>query len=306
MANYPNNLLKKLTVIVFAAYMLSFTLSASAEDYKSMIRYDRVWEHISIHWNNKTAYYVKFDGPEEINGKTYHRLVSFRKARYDYDMDGQCYPFDVDDDYYKVEGYLREENGKVYTLLCNTTDEDNVFWGELYIKGGEDEQPSDLEEKLLYDFTCKEGESYSGLHLSGDAMKMNFKVKSIGSVEIEGEGHRLMHVSPEGHDDIDLRIVEGVGLDSEYGCLTAINFLFIPTCPCTDYIFNRVLSNDGRVIYEAADGVADIPVGDFLYVDNIPQLSKDDIPLYDMMGRRIATSAPGQLYIKAGKKFIGK
>ena len=107
--------------LLFILFSLAF--SVSAEEYKSMIRYDRVWEHIYVHWGDTRAYYVKFDGTEEINGQTYHRLVAFREVRYTYDYDGQAYVFEINDGYFKHEGYLREENGKVYTLVATPTSE---------------------------------------------------------------------------------------------------------------------------------------------------------------------------------------
>ncbi|MDE6379441.1 MAG: hypothetical protein K2L11_03140 [Muribaculaceae bacterium] len=292
----------KLTLLLS---FLSLAFSASAEEYKSMIRYDRVWEHLSVHWDDKTAFYTKFDGAEEINGKTYHRLVSFRKATYDYDKDGQCYIIDVDENYYRHEGYLREEEGKVYTLISNVVYSDDRYFGHLYIPSGGEAHPSDLEEKLLYDFTCKEGDTYVGLHVFAETEEMVFKVRAVESVEIDGESHRLMLVSPEDYDYIELPIVEGIGLDSEYGCLTTINFLYIPTCPCTDHIFNRVLSIDGKVLYPREDNRDRIPVADFLGVDNVIDNTKDkNASIYDMLGRRISSPASGQLYIRDGRKYV--
>ncbi|MDE5998390.1 MAG: hypothetical protein K2G77_09305 [Muribaculaceae bacterium] len=300
------------TIIYKLTFLLSFfsiVFSASAEEYKSMIRYDRIWEHISINWNKKTVYYVKFDGTEEINGKLYHRLVSFRKARYDYDKDLQPYIFDVDENYYEHEGYMREEEGRVYTLISNVECDDDWFHGNLYIPNGNEAHPADLREMLLYDFTCKEGESYRGLQVNAHyADEMSYKVKSIEFVEIEGEEHRVIRIWPDDeHEYMNGEpIVEGVGIAS-YGCLTTINFLWLPSCPCMDYIFNRVLSTDGRVLYCAKDDTADIPLVGFLGVDNIAAQSKEnEAPIYDILGRRIAEPAPGQLYIQGGKKYIAR
>ena len=288
--------------------LISVSFSASTEEYKSMIRYDRVWEHISVHWNDKTAYYVRFDGAEEINGKTYHRLVCFRKADFDYDKDGQCYIFNVDENYYEHEGYLREESGKVYTLIRNVKYDDDYIYGSLYIPTGNDAHPSDLEERLLYDFTCREGESYMGLHGGwGETWEMAYKVRSIESVEIDGEESRLLRIYPdeEWYDTLSEPVIEGVGIGS-YGCLTTINFLLRPTCPCMNHIFSRVLSIDGRVLYRGEEGSDDIPVGDFLGVGTVMQPSEAEAPVYDVMGRRISSPVPGQFYIQNGRKHIAR
>ncbi len=286
--------------------VIAVSVSAKAAEYQSMIRYDRVWEHISINWNDRQVYYVKFDGAEEINGKTYHRLVSFKKASYDYDSASQPYLFDIVNDYYAHEGYLREEDGKVYTLLRNVRNSDEYNFEELYIPGGNIEHPADLEEKLLYDFTCKEGETYTGLHIDREAAEMNYIVKSIESIKIDGEDYRIQRICPDWIDYNGEPVIEGIGIGS-YGCLTTINFLNVPTCPCMNHIFNRVLSSDGKVIYSNEYDAVDLPYGDVLGIDTIEQNQIDnDTPMYDMIGRRITNPVAGQLYIKGGKKFVGK
>ena len=295
-------------LILMGAFLFAGIVSGYAEEYKTMIRYDRVWEHISINWDNKAVYYTKFEGPEEINGKTYHRLVTFRKARYDYDVEGKPYLFDEDENYYQHEGYLREEDGKVYTLISDVYYHDDLLYGNLYKPEDNDAYPADLQEKLLYDFSCKEGESYRGLQVGGKFLEeMDYNVKSVEFIEIDGEQCRRLLVSPEAYDYFELPMVEGVGIISEYGCLTKINFLWVPTCPCMDHIFNRVLSTDGRVLFCTEYDATDIPLTGFLGVDNIVDQSKEkSTPIYDMLGRQISNAAPGQLYIQGGKKFIGK
>ncbi len=284
------------------------SVSAADGEYKSMIRYDRIWEHVSYDWSDRDVYHVRFDGSEEFNGKTYHRLVCFRKASYGYDSAAKPYLFDVNNDYYLHEGYLREEDGKVYTLL------------EIYDRNGNDSpyiclctdldeynKNYTIEERLLYDFTCKEGESYKALHLESNLVgEMIYEVKSVDLVEIQGEPHRIFRVIADGNETMVEPIIEGVGIVS-YGCLTTINFLYRRTCPCMNHIFNRLLSSDGEVLYCAEEGYANIPYGDFSGVDNVIANTNDSESLiYDMMGRRILEAAPGQLYIRDGKKYIGK
>ena len=299
--------------IIAALAMLTCAFSASAEEYKSMIRYDRVWEHVSWYGNSYDVYYVRFDGPEEINGKTYHRLVSFRHARYKYGYeynqdynDYEIHVFDVDDSYYKHEGYLREENGKVYTLVANNITEFGYPSQILFTPNSDFPDSYTLEEKVLYDFTCKEGESYTGLYTGGEAFEMTYIVRSIEAVEIDGEEHRLLKVCTDEDEYMEEPIVEGVGI-ADNGCLTTIDF-HRPSCPCWNYIFNRVLSTDGRVLYRA-EHAAEIPVDDFLGTDGIAEItdpSATDAPIYDILGRRITDPVPGQLYIQDGKKHIAK
>ena len=303
-------LLKYRALALMGGFLLAGIVSAYAEEYKSLIRYDRIWEHLSINWRDGEVYYVKFDGPEEINGKTYHRLVSFRKASFEYEYNLQPYLFDIDNEYYRHEGYMREEEGKVYTLIYNVGyDENGRLYGRIYTSDGKEVHPADLQEKLLYDFTCKEGESYLGLQVYGHtAEEMNYKVKSVESVEIDGEENRRMYIYHDDEWDNENAhpIVEGIGIAS-YGCLTTINFLYLPSCPCMDHIFNRVLSTDGKVLYtNDVYHYVDIPLGDFLGVGSLTDEPSDAAPIYDLYGRLISTPASGQIYIQGGKKYIGK
>ena len=308
MSKFYTNLSRFSSAIFATIIMLGYAFSASAEEYKSMIRYDLVCGHIYIHWNDREVYYVKFDGPEEINGKTYHKLVAFKKAKFDYDYNGHPYTFDVDDNYYEHEGYMREEDGKVYTLVAKDDDDTEYNILSLYTTDYDYPDSYKIEEKLLYDFTCKEGESYRGLQIElSDGFEQDYKVMAIEHVEIDGEDHRLLRICPD--DDYDYRygdpVVEGIGIAS-YGCLTTINFLLLPTCPCMGHIFNRVLSKDGRVIYRAEEDCDDIPF-DVADVDILVEKPiEDNDAICDILGRRIMAPVPGQFYIQGGKKHIAK
>ncbi|MDE6480877.1 MAG: hypothetical protein K2L45_11490 [Muribaculaceae bacterium] len=292
----------KSKLFLFLCLLFVATVSVKAEEYKSMIRYDRVWEHISVYWDDNTVYYTKFDDAEEINGKTYHPLVSFRKENYSQDEEGKSHLLDVDDNYFQHEGYLREEDGKVYTLITDVERSDYGLHGHLYIPNGSDAHPADLEEMLIYDFTCKEGESYRGLVTNGYYVdETTYKVKSAKFIEIDGEQHRCLVVSPEEYNEyLELPMVEGIGIASEYGCLTTIN-TDMPTFPCMDHIFSCVLDMDGKEVYRRGEGLSGIPI-----IGSMADQSEETAPIYDVYGRRISAPAPGQLYIQGGKKFIAR
>lgn len=298
------------------SFLFSIVFSASAEEYKSIIRYDRIWEHIYVYWDDTRAYHVRFAGTEEINGKTYHRLEAFREIRYTYDYDAQPKVLSIDDNFYEHEGYLREEDGKVYTLIVKDNSGNESHWADLYTpEEYEDLESCILEEKLLYDFTCDIGTTYRGLHLQkGCVDEMDYKVKSIEHVEIDGEEYPLLRVATynywydEWDDFVNEPIIAGIGI-ADYGCLTTINYLFRPTCPCNHHMFNRLMSTDGRVLYRTENGCTEIPINDLFGVDEIRELtdnSESSAPIYDMLGRRIAEPAPGQLYIQDGKKLIAR
>ena len=74
---------------------------------------------------------------------------------------------------------------------------------------------------------------------------------------------------------------------------------------------NRVFDMDGNVIFKCLDGCQyeDLQYGPFSATDGVVSITGQtdtDAPLYDILGRRIANPAPGQLYIQGGKKHIAK
>ncbi|MDE6379440.1 MAG: hypothetical protein K2L11_03135, partial [Muribaculaceae bacterium] len=89
--------------------------------------------------------------------------------------------------------------------------------------------------------------------------------------------------------------VEGIGAVGD----TYVTPLIVPTC----YIWSRIIEckiGDRCLLqYDKMDS----------YLSDVRALKadrEDDAPIYDMLGRRISTPAPGQLYIQGGKKYIAK
>ena len=296
-----------LVILAVTSALLSAAFSAAAEEYKSMIRYDRIWEHISYHWDDRQVYHERFNGTEEINGKTYHQVISFRKSSFAFNDDGMAYLFDIDESYYQHEGYIREEDGKVYTLVINADPDSNHDGCEstlLKRRPNDDELPW-IQEKLIYDFSCKESDSFIGHNVSSQFVtEVNFMVKSIEIIDINGEQCRKFNICPVDFGDFTFPIVEGIGIDG-YGCLNTINFLEVQDSPCMTYEFNRVLSSEGDVQYRTHD-CFDIPYN-VAGVDGIDaDQTESESALYDVMGRRIAAPASGQIYIKDGEKHIAR
>ena len=296
-------------VCLYAIAALS--TSASAEEYKSMIRYDRIWECVSSRWFVNSVNYMKFDGTEEINGKTYHRLVTFRKAGFDYSDDAEHKPhlYDQQDDICENEGYLREEDGVVYTLVANNGPLDSPErQGILYVAGNDHDKYPYLTEEVIYNFNCKEGESYEGITFSGIVEKMTFSVHSVSTVEIDGESCKRFEIRPV-VDAVEWEtvypVIEGIGAAVE-GCLNYHEFFDQPTYPYAHHALNRVFDTDGNLLYASEDYWGDIPYGENGVESIQHKPVEDNPPIYDILGRRILAPAPGQLYIQNGKKHIAK
>ena len=296
--------------IVAALAMLTYAFPASAEEYKSMIRYDRVWENIS--GPGEEIRCVRFDGPEEINGKTYHRLVTFKKSRFKY---GDIQAF-VTEDCYEIEGYMREENGVVYALVYEYINEsgDSELGGTHF---PESDEPVAYREHVLYDMNLDEGDSYTAFEDIYDynACLGTLKVLNTSYIDIAGERCKMMYVCSSWYDSTDTDytwfpcIVEGIGTVSR-GCLNCYNFGDIISGMLYRKYFLRYFDMEGNLLYYTPgyDPEGDAPTyGSFISeVEPLMGAEETDAPIYDILGRRIANPAPGQLYIQGGKKHIAR
>lgn len=320
---FTANLSKGYGAIVISVLMLAYAFSASAEEYKSMIRYDRVWQcYSTLDGTDEDTYKcMRFDGTEEINGKTYHRLVTFKKRIMDYDPEtGPIVKQMVD--CLEHEGYLREENGKVYTLIEDMedprTDTRDPSLGWLYIPGNSDSDGNKkYSEYLLYDFNIEENGIYDGISfVTGSAWNNRFAILNVSYVEIDGEEYKKMYVCPEDeleyHETYDTpyssyqSIVEGIGAIG-YGCLNYHEFIDWPLRLYAHNYFTCLYDMDGNVIYSEDPEYFGFEYGSFASVKNMAEDTGEvPAPLYDILGRRILAPAPGQLYIRGGKKHIAK
>jgi len=190
---------------------------------------------------------MKFDGECEINGNTYHKLVTFNK------MLVQLNGSTKDDDYeyigevYEHEGYLREENGKVYTLAVGeylNRDGTSCFYGTLFTSD-EPEPNEKLHDVLLYDFNYEEGNSFTAFsNVKRTGTFVDFHNVSRTTVVVAGEERTKLRLGA-------FDVIEGIGPTS-YGCLN-YNEYDIPTGVWAHNYFNRLLDLDGNVVYEGPE-----------------------------------------------------
>ena len=308
-----NNRIFKITMLLLS-FLLVGAFSLSAEEYKPMIRYDRVWECLNL--EDVGQVYIKcmkFDETEEINGKTYHRLVTFKKSI----KSGEGYL--IQDDVFEHEGYLREENGIVYTLVegDGSSYSPNIgeWFGGRYVPHANSQSTNGVNEYILYNFNVEEDGCYDGVTYVCDFAKMcRFKVISESSAEIDGESCRSIEVATMDlyYDEFmgSHTYIEGIGA-VENGCLTHHEYDDLPTKMWMRNYINRVFDMDGNVIFSSLDGCIyeDLQYGSFSATDGVKAVeasTETATPLYDILGRRIANPTPGQLYIRNGKKFVGK
>lgn len=196
-------------LFLFLCFIILISISVKAEEYKSMIRYDRVWECISDGDDDPDLVVkcMKFFETEVISGKEYHGIMTFRKTfpTYDYTTNTLSYDNYIDG-LNQHEGYLRMEDGVAYTLIICEKDnlpyysatDDSHSHGRLFIPGKY--EPGDNEvlvEIPVYDFTYKKGQSYVGMSFCmGNSHFSTFTVNHEENIEIDGESHRKISLLP--------------------------------------------------------------------------------------------------------------
>lgn len=304
---FKYNLVKSIMTLCLLA---SASMYASAEEYKPMIRYDRIWECTSIYWLDLSVKYMRFDGTEEINGKTYHRLITFRKGKWDWDSEGNAVLLNIQDGICEHEGYMREEDGVVYTLVIfSIPDSDLVFGYQYKPDVWDDVDFSQINEKVIYDFNCKPEDTYDGITFNDMewAYDVPFTVVSTDTVEIDSEKCRRYYAYVFDLQQHALPVIEGIGVVEE-GCLNYHAFEGGPAHPYSHHFFNRVFNSEGKELYRTDERFfVDLPYQNFSGTDFVTGVQSDESvsTIYDMMGRRITNPAHGQLYIQNGRKYVG-
>ncbi len=279
------------------------SIPAFGSEPTSMIRQDRVWLCTSWERGEHTAKYMKFTDSKDFMDKTYTRVSTIKKVTWDYGMTNLRIEENIDE----TEAWMREENGKVYLLL-----------------DGWDLNPDMVSststapyEGLLYDFNAEEGSSYAGItqyryyeNDPGWYSEGLYHVSSIDTATVGDEEVKRWNVrfSLTGEEEMSTQvfpIVEGIGI-VEYGGLFYLETFYLTSGSNFYNIFNCYMDLDGNVLYPK-DYTDELPGGGLpssVASVNPSEIANDAI--YDILGRRIANPAPGQLYIQAGKKHIAK
>lgn len=288
----------KLSILRVCA-LLAFCVFQSAvgltSEYMPVIRSDRVWECCVLKDGEESLKCLKFEGTEEINGRQYHQLVAFLKTVPSFNNASDKFDFQTHD-VHELQGYMREENGLVYTLVITN----NGRYGyTLYTSDDSLGENDVVSEELIYNFNVAEGEVVELLTFDWmNGYKMDFKVTSISSTGIENEDCKTILISPvfgsENGDGMlgpERTFIEGVGA-AEYGCLNYTEFGYISTSTKWYNYLNRVFDMNGNVIYTSPSGVAygDLQYGGFGSVKSINDSNeiafRDDTIIFGNSGQR--------------------
>lgn len=265
----------KLSILRVCA-LLSFCVFQNAvgltSGYMPVIRSDRVWECCVMKDGEESLKCLKFEETEEINGRLYHQLVAFMKTVPSFNSATDRFDFQTND-VHELLGYMREENGLVYTLVITNNGREGYT---LYTSDdglGENDMVS---EELIYNFNVTEGEVVELLTFDWmNGYKLNFRVNGISSTEIENEACKSIKIIPvfENEDETlgpERTFIEGVGA-AEYGCLNYTEFGYLSTSTRWYNYLNRVFDMNGNVIYTSPSGAAygDLQYGGFGSVETM-------------------------------------
>ena len=297
--------------ILTTAVALSAATCISASDYVPMIREGRVWEYTAqgtyTDPNCTYIHYLKFDGNRvEANGKTYNRVVLFKTNAYR--------PKQLSEDKWKVSlyseedrddtmYYMREEDGRVYTLVqkekLSDTRESVTMVSEDPVN-----LPDNVstDEFLVYDWNRQEGETMlypilsSGWEIGsgGDLDLVNMIIRYQTPVSVEGEECKVKRLENEVFW-IDMDVIEGIG-PTFNGTLGALNFTMISGVPDNSRYpmlqcrLNRVFDGEGNVVYERKDawypekdiyeGMPLLKVGKVWVWNGINRIENKEMPVY--------------------------
>ena len=297
--------------------LITALVSLAVQAYEPLIREDRVWEYNQAFIfdgapasTKKVCF--KFDGTQEINSKTFHKLVAW-------------FPDEENPIPAQVALMRETEEGKVYTIL----QQDKLYTGDLLDYSDLDYYADtitlqDVEENtemVLYDFSSDADYAdvllFSDLGLPkwdldlplmvGNLMREKQTVsrddKELKLTKFSFDRSRLDENLTGYYGDWYYRIgiVEGVGnIGRGYLHFPAISTL-MKTGSWDDAYFVRQTDLDGNVIFDVSwlsgtNGADSLSAG----------MAQKSGKTYDMNGKPIENPESGTIYIRDGKKHIAR
>ncbi len=300
--------------------ILTFLWTTVEASDKGMLREDRIWEYFSYEYKeNHTECVLErygFDWREEINGKIYKRCILLDRTSWNTpegEMDSFHKAVDIHTETVgKCVALLREEDSRVYMIF--DSDAESLHYSPAPYNNIGSHFPSPYEEKLLFDFGVGKGavidcfmNSYENSWMQTQAEVI--EVEDVTQGAISGRKLKLSNVSGTNwNDELTIYIksewLEGVGNIGD-GSM----FLFggvqwpLPDCYCGHGgYFNNLYDRDGNVVYKGAD-IRVETVG----VKTVLSESESEIGhIYDLIGGRVDSPQPGTVYVRDGRKFVGR
>ncbi|MDE7381901.1 MAG: T9SS type A sorting domain-containing protein [Muribaculaceae bacterium] len=230
----------------------------------SIIRDDRVWEYVMTDNTGMAVdFYIwkmKFDGTEVKNGKSYSIFKAFdgykisREIHSDKISGETVYSFTLEEHVYpKYNAYIREEDQKVYAI---TPPYNSDMWDEgLFGKTVKET------EYLLYDFSLKEGDSFTYVVCQPDTfwnwienedyeyLRLIYKESEVSSIrKLLIGGEEVISVDS---DDWLANYVGGIGWTKSLLFVNIWEYQY--SGQLFDFELNNVYDNRGNILYQGAN-----------------------------------------------------
>lgn len=343
-------------IILICGCVFYTTIITHALTHKSkLIAPDKVWEYIQENWSKSndpqypsdnvmrtiSKFRYQFEDTEESFGKSYSQWVlkdieSWSCVTW-WEDPGEGDP-DFDYSSYKGEyehhsewihefreinetiALIREENGKVYTLI--DTDEVIKYQDHVLV----DIQPIPGDEAILYDMSAEYNQSFpilgENLYLceafltdAFDYIYDNMSFRGIGIVTDYGWAQSYsnygfsqgtleeMWSCTDFLKNSQTKFIEGIGVISGGTLTDAYLYPYaLPTCYCYSLTYLLRVSEQDTIIYENSEVLPDVAALKHPDVANMDRGNK----IYDLMGRDIRDPQPGTVYIRGGKKYVAR
>ena len=286
---------------------------------EEMVSLDKIWGYLfdGKYMPPMSAFLLEdvyFADTAEFNGKTYYRLVSADRP----EADGYYLRQDGKKVYLRLSGHimnlLKENPPGEYHSYKDEYSEELKCWFES-LKEGDD--------YLVYDFDAKPGDKIPAIAfgnaspkkywdfmdlplLMGTTLVYNTILESeeilVNGIWRTRQKYSNNAVPDNGEYGSTFYAVEGVGFMN--GNLlfpeSGIHKASVDSC---QYKFNHVRTKNWTYLFEERDVTASV-----IEVRDNSELheSKTSEAIYDLMGRQIKEPAPGQVFIRNGRKFIGR
>lgn len=312
-------------ILALALIMTTFmSYPMKAVTYKPIIREDRVWECSILFGGEDCIKCLKFGEQKEFLGNTYTEIVAFKKTLYHYSNGNFTYEFL--DNVSSPEGFMREDDGVVYTLVVSVEDSNACF---LFKSDYELKDSDILAEVPIYNFNVEPDEHVDLFTFSLDCgYCQTFKVISKSTISIEDEDCTKVEIRPvfidyDGEEYLgnEQFFIEGIGAE-DYGCLNYTEFgVLRADCRFINYL-TRVFDIDGSVIFGSPDFFPGLEYGDFSRVEKVEEnyglsihdglitfdstARQNSVFIYDMNGRLLkAASARGKVEVSTADLHPG-
>lgn len=287
--------MNRLIILIFTI-ILSIPSIAQDGNYENiLIRGDRVWVAESWLKGKRVVKYMKFMEARDFMDQTYTRVATIKRVTWTETLD-DITNIEIEDNIDETEGWMREENGKVYLLLDG--------WVNYTLP----DFATDLTEGLIYDFNADDTSTFEGIsmyryyenypvrYFEGWYRVSSMGKEIVGDEEVKCWDVKFKPLGDNEESSSAYRIVEGIGI-IEYGCL-----FYIETFEHTSYynFFNDFcccLDLDGKILYPK-DYDEELPGGG---LSSVSEVSNDELTLIYTEKR---VSAPGciiEVYDLTGK-----